>query len=514
MIITLHEEGHRPDPKPRNTNNDIRLATVADLLETAQEVVKQATEGSKVLNVDIDAKLPKFNDREVVTGNIIGRGGFCIVRDLEKIRISGSGASRRGSFSSSKSATADPDMYATGGSRGMFGLCFGRGQSVDDRSVSMKSMEMDCSYHSKASGYSGVTKFEASKHTREYVAMRSRKSRRTGARYVLKSLNKGVDKITYMKGNVDIAMEAKFLAALDHPNIIELVAVSTSKPCTPGYFLILEKMTETLSGRIKCWMDRERMCKSIFGKFSGGHRKELELYHERIAASYDIASGLFYLHNIGIVFRDLKPDNIGFDRHNRLKLFDFGLAKELKEEDRRGDDTYRNMTAMTGAIRYMAPEVGLGQPYNSACDVYSWSMVMWFILALEPPFGFFTESMIASRVHKKGVRPSIFRRWNEVIGEMLRCAWDADLHQRPNFLEITLVLKQELAYSEQASVKPGSTVVGSLGSNGSNTFHNNLTFERAEASKLDVDDDSEGPLSCSSTLRRPESRSVSRNEKS
>ena len=35
----------------------------------------------------------------------------------------------------------------------------------------------------------------------------------------------------------------------------------------------------------------------------------------------------------------------------------------------------------------MAPEVGLGQPYNLAADVYSWSMLMWFMLALEPPFG-------------------------------------------------------------------------------------------------------------------------------
>lgn len=33
----------------------------------------------------------------------------------------------------------------------------------------------------------------------------------------------------------------------------------------------------------------------------------------------------------------------------------------------------------------MAPEVGLGLPYNLKADVYSWSMLMWYILALEPP---------------------------------------------------------------------------------------------------------------------------------
>ena len=105
----------------------------------------------------------------------------------------------------------------------------------------------------------------------------------------------------------------------------------------------------------------------------------------------------------------------------------------------------------------MAPEVGLGEPYNLSADVYSWSMVMWFILALEPPFGFYTENMITNRVHTKGVRPAIFRRWNELIGEMLKCAWDANQHNRPNFLEITLVLKQELIDCEA-----GGTVAGSL----------------------------------------------------
>lgn len=454
MIITLHGEGEQPAPKPKKRPDDIRLASVEQLLETAATVVQNAGAESQLLGAGLEERVPKFSDREVTTAGIIGRGGFCVVRDIDRIRIPG--MSRSSSASTrSVSTVGDSSVEGVSGFGGILSLCFGRGES-DNRSLSGKSLDGS---HFDTTGPDGKVETKY-KYTREYVAGHSKKTRRNGGRYVLKAVNKEVDKITYMKGNVDIAMEAKFLAVLDHPNIIDLVGVSKARPCTPGYFLVLEKMTETLSSKIKKWMDRDRLAKGITGIFTGGKRKEVELYHERIAAAYDIASGLFYLHSKNIVYRDLKPANIGFDCYGQLKLFDFGLAKELKETDLRQDGTYRNMTAMTGAIRYMAPEVGLGMAYNLSVDVYSWSMVMWFILALEPPFGHFTENMISNRVHNKGVRPAIFRRWNEVIGELLRAAWDPDFNNRPNFLEITLVLKQELMDCEIGSTVAGSAMDG------------------------------------------------------
>lgn len=51
-----------------------------------------------------------------------------------------------------------------------------------------------------------------------------------------------------------------------------------------------------------------------------------------------------------------KPENIGFDVKGVVKVFDFGLAKELHPEDKLANDTYK-MTGNTGSIRYMAPEV-------------------------------------------------------------------------------------------------------------------------------------------------------------
>jgi len=55
---------------------------------------------------------------------------------------------------------------------------------------------------------------------------------------------------------------------------------------------------------------------------------------ERLVCAIDLSSALKFLHSISIVYRDLKPENIGFDIRGDVKLFDFGLAAELKEKDR------------------------------------------------------------------------------------------------------------------------------------------------------------------------------------
>jgi serine/threonine protein kinase len=126
-------------------------------------------------------------------------------------------------------------------------------------------------------------------------------------------------------------------------------------------------------------------------------------------------------------------------------LFDFGLAKELRDEDRCADDTHLyRMTALTGAIRYMAPEVGLQKPYNLKADVYSWSMLMWYILALEPPMGLYTPRMIVDRVFRKGVRPATQEKWSDGLKKLLKEAWSASIDERPSFPEIMLILRDEV----------------------------------------------------------------------
>jgi serine/threonine protein kinase len=113
------------------------------------------------------------------------------------------------------------------------------------------------------------------------------------------------DRISFLKGVVDLATETRYLSRLDHNNVIKLEGVAACDAFTKGYFIILERVNLTLAKRVKEWMDVDRTCKGITGVFTGSKKKVHKLQTDRMTAAYDLACGMNYLHQRNIVFRDL-----------------------------------------------------------------------------------------------------------------------------------------------------------------------------------------------------------------
>jgi len=169
--------------------------------------------------------------------------------------------------------------------------------------------------------------------------------------------------------------EAKALAALNHPNIVTVYSVEEADGV---HFLTMELVRgQTLAGVLP----RNGF---VLGKF------------------FDIAipliNALAAAHQHGITHRDLKPENVMVRADGAVKVLDFGLAKDSRDDGSGGAapsasaatlSIESNLTQhghVVGTPAYMSPEQAEGRPIDQRSDIFSLGIVFYEMLCGERPF--------------------------------------------------------------------------------------------------------------------------------
>ena len=146
-----------------------------------------------------------------------------------------------------------------------------------------------------------------------------------------------------------------------------------------------------------------------------------------------------------LVYRDIKPENIGFDVRGDVKVFDFGLCKSLSPalKAREGKYGYR-LTGRAGSLPYMAPEVIKMETYDTKCDVYSFSILLWEILNLQQSFKGMSPSQFVEEVVVKKTRLPVPTTIPPLTRLMIPEAWDDDPRQRPDMKRCAILIRGDL----------------------------------------------------------------------
>jgi hypothetical protein len=185
---------------------------------------------------------------ELTLGRLLGKGGFCEVREITKITLD------------KRSVNDDTTTERLDDEHAIHNI-------VQDRSFMethcLRGKDKDCRY---------------------------------GLKLLLPTCKD--DAQTFINGIVDLAVEARFLSVIRHPSIIKMRAMAVTDPfsTTEPFFVVLDRLYDVLGTRIAKW--KRQKPSGVAKLMDRGSKKEKAFWIERMTVAYDLASALSYIHEL------------------------------------------------------------------------------------------------------------------------------------------------------------------------------------------------------------------------
>jgi eukaryotic-like serine/threonine-protein kinase len=182
--------------------------------------------------------------------------------------------------------------------------------------------------------------------------------------------------------------EARIASEIHHPNVVRTIEVLEARDSL--YYVMEYVDGESLSGL-------QRLAEHQGRRVPSGIALRILV---------DVLLGLHAVHDarsadgapLGVIHRDVSPQNILVGGDGRAKITDFGIAKTATHQSSIGG-------GLKGKIRYVAPEQIRGEPITPAADIYSTCVIAWELLAGEPLFFGGSEAAILARILGGRLRP-------------------------------------------------------------------------------------------------------------
>lgn len=216
----------------------------------------------------------------------------------------------------------------------------------------------------------------------------------------------------------DLAMEFYYTRCIpEHERVVSIVGSvidpSYGSGSTPAVLLIMQRLNRDLYSAIKAGLD----------------------WLSRLQVAIDVVEGIRFLHNQGLVHRDIKLKNILLDENNRAKITDLGFCKP--EAMMSG--------SVVGTPIHMSPELFSGR-YDNSVDVYAFGILFWYICAghVRLPHIFEqcqTRDQLWNCV-RRGIRPERLAQFDNECWQLMVQCWDGDRTKRPLLGDVELRLRQ------------------------------------------------------------------------